>query len=324
MDQAIRLNQVGGPEVLQLENLGEGAPGPGEAWLEQVAVGVNYLDVTQRNGAVPIALPSGLGLEGAGRVTAIGSGVTSVRVGDRVAYATGPIGAYASARRYPAERLVRIPDEMSFDDAAAVMFKGITAQYLLKSTYPVGPGTIMVLYGVAGGLGEIMAQWAKHLGAFVIGVVSKEASLERAKGLGCDAVLVFDPATLAADITRITNGRKADVVYDPIGRISFEASLDSLRPRGTMVSFGASSGTPAPVELATLNSKGSLFLTRPSLAAHTATASEYQERARDVLEAIASGIVTPRIWGSYALADAAQAHAALESGQSAGAIILKP
>ncbi|MDH4608820.1 quinone oxidoreductase [Pseudomonas sp. BN102] len=324
MVQVIRLDRVGGPEVLRIENLGESEPGPGEAWLEQVAVGVNYLDVTQRDGAVPIALPSGLGLEGAGRVTAIGPGVTSVRVGDRVAYATGPIGAYASARLYPAERLVRIPDEMSFDDAAGVMFKGITAQYLLKTTYPVGPGTTMVLYGVAGGLGEIMAQWAKHLGAFVIGVVSKEASLERAKGLGCDAVLVFDPVTLAADIARITDGRKADVVFDPIGRVSFEASLDSLRPRGTMVSFGASSGTPAPVELATLNSKGSLFLTRPSLAAHTATASEYQERARDLLEAIASGIVTPRIWGSYPLADAAHAHAALESGQSAGAIVLKP
>ncbi|MDH4559014.1 quinone oxidoreductase [Pseudomonas sp. BN417] len=324
MVQVIRLDRLGGPEVLRIENLGEREPGPGEAWLEQVAAGVNYLDVTQRNGAVPIALPSGLGLEGAGRVTAVGPGVTSVRVGDRAAYATGPIGAYASARLYPAERLVRIPDEMSFDDAAAVMFKGITAQYLLKTTYPVGPGTTMVLYGVAGGLGEIMAQWAKHLGAFVIGVVSKEASVEKAKGLGCDAVLVFNPLTLAADIARITDGRKADVVYDPIGRISFEASLDSLRPRGTMVSFGASSGTPAPVELATLNRKGSLFLTRPSLAAHTATAFEYQERARDLLEAIASGVVTPRIWGKYPLADAAQAHAALESGQSSGAIILKP
>jgi NADPH2:quinone reductase len=169
-----------------------------------------------------------------------------------------------------------------------------------------------------------MAQWAKHLGAFIIGVVSKAASVQKAEALGCDAVLVFDPSTLAADVTRITDGKKADVVYDPIGRISFESSLDSLRPRGLMVSFGASSGAPSAVEIATLNAKGSLFLTRPSLAAHTATVSEYQERAQDVLAAIAAGVITPHIWGRYSLADAATAHADLESGRSSGAIILKP
>lgn len=244
--------------------------------------------------------------------------------GDRVAYATGPIGAYASARLYPAQRLVKIPDELSFDDAAAVLFKGITAQYLLKSTYSVQPGTTILLYGVGGGLGQIMASWAKHLGAFVIGVVSRPASVEKAKALGCDEVLVFDPHTLAGDVARITDDKKVDVVYDPIGKISFEASLDSLRPRGLMVSFGASSGVPAAVELATLNAKGSLFLTRPSLAAHTATTTEYQERAQDVLDAVAAGIITPRIWGSYPLADAVRAHADLEAGRSSGAIILKP
>jgi NADPH2:quinone reductase len=324
MVSVVRFSQFGGPEVLQIENVTMSPPGPGEAWVEQDAIGVNYLDVMQRNGAVRVPLPSGLGLEGAGRVTAVGAGVTNVQVGDRVAYATGPIGAYSSGRLYPAERLVKIPDTLSFEDAAAVMFKGITAQYLLKTTYPVGPSTIMVLYGVAGGLGEIMAQWAKHLGAFIIGVVSKAASVQKAEALGCDAVLVFDPSTLAADVTRITDGKKADVVYDPIGRISFEASLDSLRPRGLMVSFGASSGAPSAVEVATLNAKGSLFLTRPSLAAHTATVSEYQERAQDVLAAIAAGVITPHIWGSYSLADAATAHADLESGRSSGAIILKP
>jgi NADPH:quinone reductase len=324
MVSAIRLNRVGGPEVLEIEEVAESPLGPGEVWLEQHAIGINYLDVSQRKGAVQIPLPSGLGLEAAGRVAAIGPGVGNVQVGDRVVYATGPIGAYASARRYPAERLVAIPESLSYDDAAAVMFKGITAQYLLKTTYPVGPGTVMVLYGVGGAVGQIMAPWARNLGAFVIGVVSKPASVQRAKELGCDEVLVFDARTLATEVARITDGRKADVVYDPIGRLSFNASLDSLRPRGLMVSFGASSGAPAAVEIATLNTKGSLFLTRPSLAAHTATHAEYQERARDVLASVEAGVIKPRIWGSYSLTDAAAAHADLESGKSSGAIILKP
>nr|WP_319528101.1 quinone oxidoreductase [Pseudomonas laurentiana] len=324
MVSAIRLSQVGQPEVLKVETLSEQTPGPGEVWLAHEAIGVNFLDVSQRNGAVSIPLPSGLGLEGAGRVLSVGAGVSTVRAGDRVAYATGPLGAYATARLYPAERLVKMPDALSFDDAAAVMFKGITAHYLLKSTYPVGPDTTMLLYGVAGGLGEIMVQWAKHLGATVIGVVSKPASVEKAQALGCDEVLVFDPRTLATEVARITQGKKVDVVYDPIGRVSFDASLDSLRPRGLMVSFGASSGAPAAVAVATLNGKGSLFLTRPALAAHTATTAEYQARAQEVLSAVEAGIITPRIWGRYALADAASAHADLEYGRSSGAIILKP
>lgn len=324
MAAAIRFSEVGEPEVLQVETLEPQVPGAGEVWLEQEAVGVNFLDVTQRKGAVPVALPSGLGLEGAGRVAAVGSGVSNVQVGDRVAYATGPIGSYASGRLYPAERLVKIPDELSFEAAAAVMFKGITAQYLIKSTYPVGPGTTILLYGVAGGLGEIMAPWAKHLGARVIGVVSRQASVEKARASGCDAVLVFDPQTLAAQVRELTDGKGVDVVYDPIGRISFEASLDSLRPRGLLVSFGASSGAPSAVEMGTLNAKGSLFVTRPSLAAHTATHAEYQQRAQDVLAAVAQGIITPRIWRSYPLAEAASAHADLQAGRSSGAIVLKP
>ncbi|EZP33682.1 quinone oxidoreductase family protein [Pseudomonas sp. RIT288] len=324
MVSAIRFNQFGAPDVLSLETLSEQLPGPGEVWIEQDAVGVNFLDVTQRKGAVPVALPSGLGLEGAGRVAIVGEGVSNVQVGDRVAYATGPIGSYASARLYPAERLAKIPDALSFDDAAAVMFKGITAQYLLKTTYPVAQGTTVLIYGVAGGLGEIMVPWARHLGATVIGVVSKQASVEKALTSGCDEVLVFDADNLASEVSRFTRGRKVDVVYDPIGRASFQTSLDSLRPRGLMVSFGASSGAPSAVELSTLNAKGSLFLTRPSLAAHTASACEYQERAQDVLAAVGAGIIKPRIWASYALKDAAQAHTALESGQSSGAIILKP
>ena len=324
MVSAIRLTQTGGPEVLVLATVEQAEPGPQEAWIEQEAVGVNFLDVTQRKGAVPIQLPGGLGLEGAGRVTAVGSAVTNVAVGDRVAYILGPLGAYASGRLYPAERLVRLPETLSFDDAATVLFKGITAQYLLKSTYPVRPGTVVLLYGVAGGLGQIMAPWAKHLGAFVIGVVSKEASIERARALGCDAVLVWGACDLPAEVATLTNGRKADVVYDGIGRDTFGASLDSLRPRGLLASIGASTGAPPPIEVGTLNAKGSLFLTRPGLAAHATDITEYRERAEDVFAAVSDGIIKPSAWKAFSLADAARAHAALESGGSAGPILLKP
>jgi NADPH2:quinone reductase len=323
MATAIRLTQTGGPEVLSPETVEQVEPGSHEAWIEQEAIGVNYLDVTQRKGAVPIPLPGGIGLEGAGRVTAVGSAATNVAVGDRVAYILGPLGAYASGRLYPAERLVRLPDGISFEDAATVLFKGITAQYLLKSTYPVGPGTVILLYGVAGGLGQIMVPWAKHLGAVVIGVVSKEASVERARALGCDAVLVWGAGDLPAEVAALTNGRKADVVYDGIGRDTFGASLDSLRPRGLLVSIGASTGAPPPIEVGTLNAKGSLFLTRPGLAAHATDLAEYRGRAEDVLAAVTSGIIKPSAWKTFPLADAAAAHAAFEGGASAGPILLK-
>jgi NADPH2:quinone reductase len=321
---AIRLTRTGGPEVLVLESVERAAPGPGEAWVEQEAIGVNYLDVMQRNGSVPVKLPSGIGLEGAGRVTAVGSGVTNVAIGDRVAYAVGPLGGYASGRLYPAERLVRLPDNLSFEDAATIMFKGITAQYLLNSTYPVAPGAVVLLYGAAGALGHIMVPWAKHLGAFVIGVVSKQRSVEPARALGCDAVLVWGACDLPAKVSALTNGKKADVVYDGIGKATWEASLNGLRPRGLFASIGASSGPPPPFDLGTLTAKGSLFLTRPSLAAYSTNVAEYRGRAEDVLAAVAAGIIKPSVWKTYALADAAAAHAALEGGASAGAILLKP
>jgi NADPH2:quinone reductase len=324
MVAVVRLEQYGPPSVLYIQELAPVSPGVGEVWVEHTAIGVNYLDVMQRAGAVKLPLPSGLGQEGAGHVTAVGEGVSHIRVGDRVAYAAGPLGAYATGRSYPAERLVKLPDDVSCDIAAASLFKGMTAQYLLKSTYPVAPGSCILLYGVAGGVGAIMAQWAKQLGAFVIGVVSKAASVPTAEAVGCDAVLVFNPATLAADVAHVTHGNMVDVVYDPIGRLTFAASLDCLRPRGLMVSFGASSGVPDPVELATLNAKGALFLTRPSLAAHTASVAEYQQRAQDVLNALGQGLITPQIRGRYALADVANAHADLESGRVSGSIILQP
>ncbi|MDR0259119.1 MAG: quinone oxidoreductase [Comamonas sp.] len=324
MAQVIRLAAAGGPECMQLQQLELAAPGPGEVLLAQEAVGVNPLDLLQRKGIAPIPLPSGLGLEGAGQVLALGAGVSQFAVGDRVAYATGPLGAYASERLFPAERLVKLPDGISAEQAAAVLFKGITAQYLLTSTYAVGPGTVVLLYGASGGVGQLMASWAKHLGATVIGVVSKPQSQARALAAGCDQALVFDPQTLAAQLRDATGGRMADVVYDGLGKLSFAASLDCLRPRGLMVSFGATTGAPPAVEMATLNAKGSLYITRPSLAAHTATAAEYQQRASAVLQAVEQGIIQPAIGRRYALADVAAAHADLEAGQTQGAVVLLP
>lgn len=322
MATRIVLSATGGADVLQLQALQAQQPGPGQVWLEQRAIGVNPLDILQRKGGAPLALPSGLGLEGAGRVVAVGEGVFNVQPGDRVGYATGPVGAYASGRLYPAERLVKLPQGLSEEAAAAVLFKGITAQYLLKATYPVGPGTQILLYGAAGALGQLLAPWASHLGATVIGVVSRPQSVARAQAAGCQHVLVFDAATLAGQVRALTQGQGVDVVYDCVGKDSLQASLDSLRPRGLLVSFGGTSGAPAPVEVATLNAKGSLYLTRPSLAAHTATPEAYQQRACDVLAAVAEGIIRPTVWRRYPLAEAARAHGDLEQGLSQGALVL--
>lgn len=320
---AIRLEKTGGPEVLKLEQVEQEKPGAGQVWLEHEAIGVNFLDVTQRNGAVPIKLPGGLGLEGVGRVAAVGPDVINVAVGDRVGYALGPLGSYATGRLYPANRLVQVPDAITSEQAASIIFKGITAQYLIKSTFAVKPGHIVLLYGAAGALGQILAPWAKHLGARVIGVVSKEASVSLAKQTGCDDVAVWSE-TLPEEVARLTDGRKANVVYDGIGKTTFAASLDCLRPRGTMVSIGASTGAPPPVDVGSLNAKGSLFLTRPGLAHHATDVDEYRERVLDVFDAVQKGIIKSSIWKAFPLADASEAHAALQGGKSAGAIVLRP
>ncbi|MBI6919174.1 quinone oxidoreductase [Pseudomonas monteilii] len=322
MATRIILDTTGTADVMQLEHVDAQSPGPGQVWLEQTFIGINPLDVLQRKGGAALPLPSGLGLEGAGRVAAIGEGVTNVQVGDRVAYAMGPVGAYASGRLFPAERLVKLPPQLDDEAAAAVLFKGITAQYLLKTTCAVGPGTQVLLYGAAGALGQLMAPWARHLGATVIGVVSRPQSVGRAQAAGCHHVLVFDAATLAGEVRELTQGQGVDVVYDCVGKVSLDASLDSLRVRGLLVSFGGTSGAPAAIEVATLNAKGSLYLTRPSLAAHTRTVVEYQQRAADVLAAVAEGIIQPRVWRRYPLAEVARAHRDLEQGLSEGALVL--
>ncbi|MGA2091234.1 MAG: quinone oxidoreductase [Endomicrobiales bacterium] len=318
----VMIFRAGGPEVLTFEKVVKQIPGNGEVWVDQTAIGVNYLDIEQRNGVMPTPLPSGLGYEAAGQVTAVGHGVTEVRVGDRVAYAGGTPSAYTSGRLYPANRLVRLPDNISDVEAAAVLFKGITAQYLIKSTYRVGKETRMLVYGAAGGVGQIMAGWAKFLGARVIGVVSKNQS-EVARAAGCTDVLVWGEVDIAAEVSRITDGKKADVVYDSIGRDTFETSLNSLRKRGTFVLFGDSSGAPDPFELDTLNRKGSLYLTCPSIFHYIADQDEYHDRAGDVLAAVAKGIIKPPLWNVYPFAEAAKAHAAIEARQTSGAVVLK-
>lgn len=322
MTIAIRFDEPGAPAVLRVANITRQRPGPGEVWLEQAAIGVNYLDITQRNGAVRIATPNGIGLEAAGRVAEIGPDVANVAVGDRVVYALGPLGAYASGRLYPAERLVKLPDAVSFDAAAAIFFKGLTAQYLLKSTHPVQPGTVVLAYGAAGGVGQILTAWARHLGARVIGVVSQPSSVARATAAGCSDVLIWGQDDLPAQVARLTGGQKADVVYDGIGRLTFDTSLDCLRTRGTMVSIGASSGVPDPVALATLNGKGSLFLTRPGLAHHITDLDEYRARAGDVLDAVGRGIISPQIAQRFPLIEAVRAHEAVEGGTARGSVVL--
>ncbi|MGR9459391.1 quinone oxidoreductase family protein (plasmid) [Rhizobium leguminosarum] len=324
MPISVRVERTGTPsEALSIVNCDELDPGAGQVWVEQEAIGVNYLDVMQRKGTAPLPLPNGLGLEGAGRVTKVGPGVSNVREGDRVAYILGPVGSYASGRLYPADRLISLPDTVSFEDAAAVLFKGITAQYLIKSTYPVKKGTTVLMYGAAGALGQLLVPWAKYLGATVIGVVSKEASVARARDIGCDEVLVWG-SDLPERVISLTNGGRVDVIYDGVGRETFAASLDSLKPRGLLASIGASSGPPPAVEMSTLNTKGSLFVTRPGLAAHATNIAEFQERATDVFSAVVQGIIKPRIWKAFELSDVVDAHSALEDGKAAGAIVLMP
>lgn len=289
----IEVAQPGDVSVLRAVNIEPSEPAAGQVWVEHDAIGVNFLDVTQRNGAVPLSMPGGIGVEAAGRVARVGPGVTHVKTGDRVGYVLGAPGSYATGRMYPAQRLIKLPDSLASVDAASVLMKGITAHYMLTTTYAVGSETIAVIYGAAGALGQIMVPWARALGATVIGVVSRESSVARALKSGCNAVLVWGKDDIPAEVARLTAGRKAHVVYDGVGKATFEASLDSLGTRGLLVSIGASSGAPPAVAVSALNSKGSLYLTRPSLAAHATDIEEYRRRADAVFEAIAAGIIRP-------------------------------
>ena len=324
MPHAIRIHQTGGPEVLCWEAVDLPAPAPGEATVRHHAVGLNYIDTYHRTGLYPLPLPSGIGLEGAGVVEAVGEGVTEVKVGDRVAYAGGPIGAYAEVRNIPAHRLLILPDSIGFDTGAAMMLQGLTAAYLLRKTYRVQPGDAVLIHAAAGGVGLIACQWAKALGATVIGTVGSPAKAELAKAHGCDHVIDYTAENFTQRVRDITGGEGVPVVYDGVGKDTFMGSLDCLRPMGMMVSYGNASGPVPPVDLILLSQKGSLFITRPTLMTYTARRADLLELGRELFDRVAGGQLRIEVNQRYALRDAAQAHRDLEARKTTGSTILLP
>ena len=327
MSHAIRFHTPGGPEVLCWEEVGVGDTAPGEARVRHHAVGLNYIDIYHRTGAYPLPMPSGIGLEAAGVVEAVGSAVsdaTGIRVGDRVAYAGGPVGAYAEVRNIPADRLVKLPDAIDFKTGAAMMLQGMTAQYLLRRTCPVQPGDTILIQAAAGGVGLIVCQWAKALGATVIGTVSSDEKAALAKAHGCDHAINYTREDFPARVKEITSGAGVNVVYDSIGKDTFQGSLDCLRPLGMMVTFGNASGPVPPFDTAELAKRGSLFLTRPSLFAYTAKRSDLVAMAEELFGVVGDGRVKIEVSARYALRDASQAQADLAARRTTGSIVLLP
>ncbi len=324
MPQAIRIHQTGGPDVLSWESVDVPPPAAGEATIRQHAVGLNYIDTYHRTGLYPLPLPSGIGLEGAGVVEAVGAGVTEVKVGDRVAYAGGPIGAYAEVRNIPAHRLLVLPDSIGFETGAAMMLQGLTAAYLLRKTYRVQAGDAVLIHAAAGGVGLIACQWAKALGATVIGTVGSPAKAELARAHGCNHVIDYTTENFTQRVRDITGGEGVPVVYDGVGKDTFMGSLDSLRPMGMMVSYGNASGPVPPVDLILLSQKGSLFITRPTIMSYTAKRADLLELGRELFDVVASGQVRIEVNQRYALKDAAQAHRDLEARKTTGSTILLP
>jgi NADPH:quinone reductase len=322
MAKAIRIHRHGGPEVLKWEEVEPGRPGPGEALVRHEAVGLNFIDVYHRTGLYPLPpLPATPGMEGAGVVEAVGEAVTEVAVGERVAYAGLPPGAYAELRCIPAHRLVKLPASISAPQAAAMMLQGMTARYLLKGCWHVGPGTTLLIHAAAGGVGLIVCQWARHLGATVVGTVGSPEKAELAEAHGCQHTIVYSREDFAGRVKEITNGRGVDVVYDSVGQATFMKSIDCLRPRGMMVSFGQSSGPMPPFDLAILAQKGSLFLTRPTLMTYTAAREDLLAHAHDLFEVVQSGAVKIEVRRTYPLAEASRAHRDLEGRKTTGSSV---
>jgi NADPH2:quinone reductase len=324
MSKAIRMTRTGGPDVMEYVEVDVPPPGPGEARVRQVACGLNFIDVYFRTGLYPQPLPAGLGQEGAGVVEAVGAGVQTVRPGDRVAYAGRPNGAYAQVRNVPAAILLRLPESIDFDTAAAMLLQGLTAEYLLHRTYAVQPGDTILFHAAAGGVGLIACQWAKRLGATVIGTVSTDAKAELARAHGCDYPIVTARENVVERVAQITGGRKLPVVYDSIGKDTFAASLDCLRPLGLMVCFGNSSGPVPPVDIQVLSAKGSLFLTRPTLGTFAADRTLLETMAANLFAVVADGGVRINIGQRYPLAEVARAHADLEARRTTGSTLLIP
>ena len=324
MSKAIRIHAPGGPDVMRWEDVPTPEPGPAEALVHQTAVGLNYIDVYYRSGLYKLpSMPATLGMEAAGVVQAVGADVRNVAVGDRVAYAMGPVGAYTTDRVIHADRLVKLPDGVDDQTAAAMMLQGLTAQYLARSTYRIKDGDTILVHAAAGGVGLILCQWAKHLGATVIGVVSNDEKAELARAHGAEHVIVGQDK-VPAEVKRITGGAMLPVVYDSVGRDTFASSLDCLQPRGLMVSYGNSSGPVAAFDLGVLAAKGSLYVTRPTLATYCAKAEDLAANAAELFGVVESGVVKIRVNQTFPLADAAAAHTALESRRTTGSTVLLP
>lgn len=324
MTHAIRFHQTGGPEVLRWEEVALPELQPNEARVKQHAVGLNFIDIYHRSGAYPLPLPSGIGLEGAGSVEAVGSAVTDLRPGDRVAYAGGPLGAYAEARNIPADRLVKLPDAIDFRTAAAMMLKGITAQYLLRRTYRVQPDDTILIHAAAGGVGLIVCQWAKALGVTVIGTVSSDEKAALAKAHGCDHAIIYTRENFVERVKQITSGRGVRVVYDSIGKDTFMGSLECLQPLGMMALFGAASGPVPLFDLGLLAKMGSLFITRPTLFTYIAQRKDLLAISGDLFDMVTSGKVKIEVNQTYALKDAAQAQIDLVARKTTGSSVLLP
>ncbi|MGV8997621.1 MAG: quinone oxidoreductase family protein [Parvibaculaceae bacterium] len=322
--KAIRIATQGGPDVMKLEDVELAPPAAHEITIRHKAIGINYIDTYHRSGLYPLKLPSGLGMEAAGVVEAVGSGVTNFKVGDRAAYGSGPIGAYAEANNVGAARAVKLPDGVTYEVAAAMMLKGMTAQFLLRQTFVVKPGDTILYHAAAGGVGLIATQWAKHLGATVIGTVGSDEKAKIASAHGCDHVINYRTENVPERVKEITGGKKLPVVYDGVGKDTFMMSLDCLAPRGLLVSFGNASGPVTGVDLGILAAKGSLYVTRPTMFHYAITDADFQAVAKDLFDVVASGAVKIEIGQRYALADAVQAHRDLEARKTTGATVLIP
>jgi NADPH2:quinone reductase len=324
MPKAIRVHATGGPEVLSWEEVPVGDPGPGEARVRHTAIGLNFIDTYHRSGLYKLPLPFTPGQEAAGIIEAVGPGVTDLEPGDRVAYGTGPVGAYSQVRVMEAARLVPLPAGIDDRTAAAMMLKGLTAQYLLRQTTSVQRGETIVFHAAAGGVGLIACQWAKHLGATVIGTVGSEEKARLARERGCDHVILYNQEDVAARVRELTGGRGVRVVFDGVGRATFAASLDCLAPRGLMVAFGNASGPVPPLDILSLSTKGSLYLTRPTLNHYAATKEALRAGAAELFEVVQSGAVRIEVPQSFPLAEAKAAHEALAARKTTGSTVLVP
>jgi NADPH2:quinone reductase len=322
--KAIRITETGGPDVMKLVDVDVEKPGPGQVRVRQTAVGLNYIDTYHRSGLYAVPLPSGLGLEAAGVVEELGEGVTSLKVGDRIAYGVGALGAYAEVRNLPANRITRLPAGIPDETAAGMMLKGMTVRYLLRATYKVQPGETILLHAAAGGVGLILSQWAKALGVTVIGTVGSEEKVKTARAHGCDHVINYSTENTVARVKEITGGKGVPVVYDGVGQSTLMTSLDCLKPRGLLVSFGNASGPVKSLDLGLLAARGSLYVTRPTLMTYTASDDELKETAEDLVTMVESGKVKIPVNQRYALGDVVLAHRDLESRKTTGTTILLP